>query len=193
MSTVAAKPRYTPEDLLAMPDGDRYELVNGELVERDMGWMSGVIGGQLQGFLWAFNRANRLGWLASGESSYQCFPDAPNRVRKPDVSFIRKERLPSAEVPQGHCPIVPDLVAEVVSPNDFYYEVEVKVDEYLRAGVRLVWVLNPATRSVRVHRADGTVTDLDESGELSGEDVVPGFRCPVSDLFATSPEMTPPS
>jgi Uma2 family endonuclease len=174
-----------------MPDGDHCELVNGELVERKLGWMSGLIGGNLHGFLWHFCRTNRVGWVAPGESSYQCFPDAQEKVRKPDVSFIRIERFTPAQRLQGHCRLVPDLVGEVVSPNDFYADVEVKVDEYLQAGVRLVWVLNPRTRSVRVHRADGSVTDLDEADELSGEDVVPGFRCPVRDLFETPPEMPP--
>jgi Uma2 family endonuclease len=191
MSTVAAKPRYTPEDLLAMPDGDRYELVDGELVERNMGWMSSWIGGRLYHFLSTFCDANAVGWVAPADASYQCFPDAPEKVRKPYASLIRLERLISPQGPEGHGPIPPDLVAEVVSPNDSYSEVEVKVDEYLRAGVRLVWVIDPPTRSVRVHRADATVTDLSEADELSGEDVVPGFRCRVADLFVTPPQMSP--
>jgi Uma2 family endonuclease len=80
----------------------------------------------------------------------------------------------------------------VISPNELYSEVEEKVDEYLAAGVRLVWVIDPPHRSVRIHRADGTVTDLHESDELSGEAVVPGFCCPVAELFhppvAAAPE-----
>jgi len=186
MNIVATKQRYTPEDLLAMPDGDRYELVNGELVERHMGWKSSWVGGRLFLHLSAFLETNPLGQAAPADASYQCFPDAPGKVRKPDVSFIRRERLPPMEELEGHCRIAPDLAVEVISPNDLYTEVDDKVEEYLAAGVRLVWVINPATRTVRVQRADGAGAFLREADELSGEDVVPGFRCSVRALFAAS-------
>ena len=111
------------------------------------------------------------------------FQTCPARFAGPmSRSFIsgawRQTRL------RGHCRIAPNLAVEVISPNDSYEEVEEKVREYLAANVELVWVINPATRSVRVHRADGSVTDLDENSELDGENVVPGFRCRVCDLFA---------
>jgi Uma2 family endonuclease len=121
--------------------------------------------------------------VAGSEASYQCFPNNPNRVRRPAVSFIRIGRLTAGEEPEGHCRIAPDLAVEVVSPNDLYSEVEEKVVEYLGAGVRLVWVINPPTRTVRVHRADGTGADLGALDELDGEDVLPGFHCKIEDLF----------
>jgi Uma2 family endonuclease len=191
MSTVAAKPQYTPEDLLTMPEGDRYELVNGELMERHMGWDSSWIGGRMYYFLFAFALAHRSGWVVPADASYQCFPDAPSLVRRPDVSFIRRGRLPGGRRPRGHCPVAPDLAVEVVSPNDLYSEVEEKVGEYRRAGVHLVWVIHPPTRTVRVHRLDGTITDLTEADELSGEDILPGFRCAVRELFADPVETVP--
>jgi Uma2 family endonuclease len=187
MSQTIATPtrtRYTPEDLLAMPDGDRYELVDGELVEKPMGWKSSWIGGVLFGFLFAYCHPRRLGYLAGADASYACFPDDPGRIRKPDVSFIRAQRMPAGEIPQGHCRIAPDLAVEVVSPNDTYSEVEEKVQEYLSAGVRLVWVLDPPTKSVRIHRPDGSDAYRREADELNGEDVIPGFTCRVADLFA---------
>jgi Uma2 family endonuclease len=184
MSTVATKQRYTPEDLLAMPDAVSYELVDGELVEREMGWKSSVIGGRVFNLLLNHCDAHALGWVAPADASYQCFPDAPNKVRKPDVSFIRLDRMPADEEPEGHCRITPDLAVEVISPNDLYYKVEDKVEEYLTAGVRLVWVVNPPTRTVHIYRADGTTTLLREADELSGEDVVLDFHCRVSELFA---------
>jgi Uma2 family endonuclease len=192
MSIVAVKPRYTPADLLAMPDGDRYELVDGELVERRMGWNASWIGGRLHFFLSAHCEANPVARVAPADAGYQCFPEDPNRVRRPDVSLLRLERLPAHADLEGYCPVAPDLAAEVVSPNDLYYEVEEKVAEYLRAGVRLVWVINPPTRSVRVHRGDGTVTDLGPDDELNGEDIVPGFRCRVGDLFVAPPDRPAP-
>jgi Uma2 family endonuclease len=183
MNPVDAKQTYTPEDLLAMPGGDDFELVGGALVERSMGWQSSRIGGRLFGYLFSFCEAHGAGWVAPADAGYQCFADDPGKVRKPDASFIRLERLPAQREPQGHCPIAPDVAVEVVSPHDLFSDVEVKVDEYLRAGVSLVWVIDPATRTVRVHRQEGSVSYLHEDDQLDGESVLPGFSCPVRNLF----------
>lgn len=148
-----------------------------------MGMESSWIGGRLLRLLDTFADANRLGWVFPGDTSYQCFPFAPNLVRKPDVSFVRRGRLPGERLPLGNARITPDLAVEVVSPNDTYYEVERKVQEYLRAGVPLVWVVNPSTRMARVHRPGGSLTDLEAHQELDGENVVPGFRCRVADIL----------
>ena len=107
----------------------------------------------------------------------------PPLALKIDASFIAAHRLTRDDLPTGHCEIVPDLAVEVISPNDLYSDVETKVDEYLQAGVRLVWVIDPGTESVRVHRLNGSVQDLSSRDPLSGEDVVPGFSCPVAKLF----------
>ena len=184
MSAEVTKQLYTPEDLLVMPDAISYELVNGELVERQSGWNASVIGVNVVVLLMNHCNAHGLGWVVGAGASYQCHPDAPNTVRKPDVSFIRLERMAAGEEPEGHCRIAPDLAVEVISPNELYDAIENKIVEYLIAGVRLVWVVNPSTRTVRVHRADGTGTRLRQTDELSGEDVVPGFRCRVGELFA---------
>ena len=187
MSAIADSPQMTASDLLTMPDGDRFELVNGELVERNMGWESEWIASNLQVLLGSFCIQHRLGYVNGSNAGYQCFevvfPDDPNRTRKPDVSFVTANRLTPGDLPKGHCEIAPDLAIEVISPHDLYSEVETKVDEYLQAGVRLVWVINPRTESVRVHRANGSVQDLTSRDQLSGEDVVPGFGCSVSQLF----------
>jgi Uma2 family endonuclease len=119
-----------------------------------------------------------------GGITYQCFPDDPDKVCKADVSFIRLIRYTAEQAQQeGHVRIAPDLAVEVISPNDLYYEVESKVEDYLRAGVQLVWVVNPESRTVWVRRADGTGVTLHENDELTGEEVLPGFRSRVGDLF----------
>jgi len=130
-----------------------------------------------------------LGTVWPADNGFQCFADAPDKVRKPDVSFIRRERLDPNAVPEGFITIVPDLVVEVLSPNDRAVPVARKVDEYLRAGVPLVWVVNEDLRQVWVHRADRTVTVLSDGDELTADGVLPGFRCPVADFF---PPAAPP-
>jgi Uma2 family endonuclease len=183
MSTVATNTRYTPEDLLAMPQGVDFELVNGELVRRNMGFRSSRVGGRVFRLMDMHSEANGLGWVLPADVGYQCFPDDPINVRKPDVSFIRRERLLAHQEPEGYARIAPDLAVEVVSPNDLFEELAEKVEEYLAAGVRLVWVVDPTAQRVLVYRADGTGTILRADDELSGEDVLPGFRCRVGDLF----------
>jgi Uma2 family endonuclease len=187
MSTVDEK-TYTPEELLTMPDRKNYELVDGHLAERNMSVLSSWVGGRLHRFLDDHVEDHTLGWTWPADQGYECFPDAPGKVRKPDVSFIRRERLPEGPTSEGYIYIPPDLAVEVVSPNDSAYEVERKVVEYLDAGVPLVWVIDPEARTLRVHRRDGSVSWLREGDELSGEDVVPGFRCRLEAIFPRKPK-----
>ncbi len=102
MSTaVATKTRYTPEDLLAMPDGKSYELVDGQLVERNMGAESSWVGGRLLSRLDRFCEEHGLGWALPTDNGFQCFPHQPKLVRRPDVSFVRYGRLPGGVLPAG--------------------------------------------------------------------------------------------
>jgi Uma2 family endonuclease len=184
MSTVTHEKKYTPEDLLTMPDGDHYELVDGHLVERNVSYLSSFVGGRIHRLVGNYCEDNNLGWVAPADTGFQCYPDAPNKVRRPDATFIRLERMSVEEASEdGYTHIVPDLVVEVLSPNDLAYEIDRKVQEYRRADVRLIWVVNPDTRSVKVYRADGTLIELAEDDEITGEDVIPGFRCPVREFF----------
>ena len=179
----AVESTLTPDDLLQMADDGRvYELVDGQLVEKNMGTESSWIGGEIHGRL-REQQAQGAGWAIPSEAGYTCFPDDPDKVRKPDASFILRGRLLGERLPRGFCSIRPDLAAEVVSPNDLFSAVLDKVAEYLEAGVRLVWVANPDHRTIHIYRADGTTSLLRENDELTGEDVLPEFRCRVGDLF----------
>ena len=183
MAITDLKTRHTPDDLLSMPDGDRYELVDGQLVEKNMGTKSSWVASHLYHRIQSFLDERPLGWALT-EASYQCFADDSRKVRRPDVSFIRMGKLPNEELPDGHCPVVPDLAAEVISPNDTQYEVAAKVEEYLAAGISLVWVVNPNTKTVQVYRREQSEAEyLHENDELSGEDVLPDFRCQLRDIF----------
>ncbi len=148
-----------------------------------MSAVSSWVGGKLHRLLGDFCDVYRLGWVFPADIGYQCCRGKDGIVRRPDVSFIRLGRLPNENLPEGYIGIPPDLAAEVVSQNDLAYDLDRKVTWYLRAGVLLVWVINPDLRMIRVHRLNGSVSALAEADTLSGEEVVPGFRCSVGNLF----------
>jgi Uma2 family endonuclease len=184
MTILAESTVLTPEDLLALPDsGKSYELVNGKLVEVNVSLLSSWVGGEMHGRLREFCRAQTAGRVWPPDSGIQCFADDLTRVRKPDVYVVRRERLPEDWTDQAYLRIPPDLVVEVISPNDLADAVDEKVEEYLRAGVRLVWVVHPVARTVHIYRADGSIEGRRAHQELDGEDVLPGFHCPIRDLF----------
>jgi Uma2 family endonuclease len=114
---------------------------------------------------------------------YQLFADQPRHWRKPDVSFVRFGRLPDDKIPTGRMHLAPDLAVEVISPTEKAEDVETKLDEYLRAGVRLVWVLYIPTKNVWAYKLDGTAKLYRATDTLPGEDVLPGFAVPVAELF----------
>jgi Uma2 family endonuclease len=172
-----------PEDLLKMPDGDRYELIDGVPVEKPMGAKSDRIALRLGGLLDQFCLRVRCGLAFGSQTGYRCFPANPLQVRKPDVSFVTNGRFPNDQPPDGDIDIAPDLIGEVVSLNDSYEDIQTRVADYKSAKVRLIWVISPKTKTVLVRRLDGTCAELDAAGELSGEDVIPGFTCKVADLF----------
>jgi Uma2 family endonuclease len=183
MSAAASQARYIPEDLLTMPDDVQYELVDGRLVERNPSPLASWVGMNLGRRIGNCNVELDLGYVFGPNCSYQCFPDEPGKVRKPKISFIRKGRLPVEQFVRGHIRIAADLAVEVVAPDDLYSDVEQRVSDFLSAGAHLVWIVNPLARKILVHRRDGTTSGLTEHDKLSGEDVLPGFRCRVVELF----------
>jgi Uma2 family endonuclease len=193
MSTTMPATAVTPDDLLRMPDGGKgYELVNGELKELSVSRKSSHVAGEIYLRVKLHCNANQPGWVFPEGTSYRCFKDDPGRVRRPDASFITLSRMTAEQYDEdGHCPIVPDLVVEVVSPNDNAEELEEKIDEWLTVGVKVVWVVTPATRTVRVHRADGGYAFLRAADTLTAPDVLPGFAVPVADLFRLPGEPVP--
>ena len=177
---------YSPDDLLIMPDGERYELVNGQLQEKPMSGLSSWVGLEVGARLRNHVVEHNLGWVFGADAGFQCFSDAPDKVRKSDVSFVAKEKLPDGPA-DGHLRVAPDLAVEVASANDSLRDTDRKVEEYLAAGVRSVWLINPHVRVVQVIRSSGTLLRLRDADELSEPDILPGFVCLVRDLLPPVP------
>ena len=183
MSQVQTKPLYTPAELLALPEGKHLELVQGHLVEKPMSVLSSIVEVNVSTLLNVYCGPKQLGTVLGATNGIQCFPGDPLKVRKPDVSFVKRERFSAKNLKEGYLTIPPDLAIEVLSTHDLAGEIDEKVEEYLAAGVPLVWVIDPEARIVIIHRGDGTVTKRRKNGELSGEDILPGFKCKVAELF----------
>ena len=181
-------PRMSPPALLTadelqhvyVPD-KRVELVRGLLVVRELpGMRHARVAMDLALALGAHVRAAALGRVYA-EAGFKLASN-PDTVRGPDIAFISRGRIPDPE-PTGFAGFAPDLVVEVISPGDRAGEVLAKVADWLSAGTRLVWVLDPARRVARVYRADGTEQILTADESLDGGDVVPGFSCPLREIF----------
>ena len=178
------KKLFTAEELLCLPSvGRRLELVKGKVYEMaPAGGRHGYAAMNTGIILGGHVRANSLGRVFAAETGFILWRD-PDTVRAPDVAFVAQSRLPVDEIPDSFIELAPDLVVEVVSPGDTQREVGGRVEEWLTAGVRLVWVLYPATHSAIIYRSLNDVTNLAADDFLDGEDVVPGFTCRVGDLF----------
>lgn len=173
----------TADELWAMPrDGMRRELVAGELREMTpVGRPHARTHQRINRSLDAHVMEHRLGEVYS-EYGY-VLEDDPATVRAPDLSFVRTERLDEGS-DQGYFTGVPDLAIEILSPNDRPGDVRVKVRQYLDAGTRMVLIADPQSRDVVVHRPGRAPLELTEADVIDGEDVVPGWKLPVRDIFA---------
>lgn len=183
ITTPVSSVTITPEEFLEMPDAVGYELVDGRLAERHASVQSSRVGIQVGRLLGNEAARTNLATVYGADLGYQCFANYPSRIRKPDVSVIRKDRLKGLEEDRGFMPIPADLAVEVVSPNDLYYEVAAKVAEYLAAGFAVVWVVDPNLKTVRIERADATIRVLHEADEITAEPALPEFRCQVGEFF----------
>jgi len=164
------------------PDGSRQELVRGVIETMPPpSTYHGVCCLEVGYRLRKFVGEKRLGFVASNDSGFITERD-PDTVRGPDLSFWTRQRLPELPL-DGYVSIAPDLVVEVVSPNDVFARVHKKIQHYLKHQVRLIWLVLPEDRSVTVYRPQAAPATLGNSDLLSGEDVLPGFACPVHELF----------
>lgn len=184
MATTTPKRLMTAAELMALPDdGNRYELSRGVLIcMAPAVYRSGIIGGRVFARLNAFVEQHRLGVCGIPDSGFKLTSD-PDTVREPDAWFVRADRVPPKAKQAEYFAGAPDLAVEVLSPSDRFNDVMLKVKEYLEAGTRLVWVIDPEARATGVFRADGSYSFVAEDGILDGEDVLPGFTLPLRDVL----------
>ena len=175
---------FTAEELLCLPtEGRRMELVRGKVYEMPpAGARHGSVAHKIARLLGNHVESRDLGRIFAAETGFTLERD-PDTMRAPDAAFVARHRLPQGELPDGFLELAPDLAVEVVSPSDNSRQVREKADGWLLAGTRLVWVINPAARAAMVYRSPDDVQPLTEEDSLDGEDVVPGFSCPLRELF----------
>ncbi len=174
----------TIEEFEGLPDdGYRSELVRGRLVrEPPVGFEHSGLGVRLAARLLGFVSGSGLGEVVGADAGFVLFEDPPT-VRAPDVAFVARERIPASGPPRGFFPGAPDLAVEIVSPSNTPLEIREKVRDYLAAGAREVWVVEPRGRTVTLYRAGREIVLLSEGDELGGGEVLPGFRMRVREIF----------
>lgn len=175
----------TLEQYASMPEDEFYkvEAVRGRLIrEPRPAPLHARVQSRLVYLLEAYERAHRTGGAAVIEVEFVLSVE-PLTVRVPDVAWVSAVRIPERgyTLPRWH--VAPDLAAEVVSPRNRRRDLEERVGDYILAGSRLVWVVDPRTRTVAVHRPGEEPLRLGVMDELTGDDVLPGFRAPLLELF----------
>jgi Uma2 family endonuclease len=173
----------TAAQLLRAPDLGRCELVRGKLIMMTpAGFRHGRVAASLTAALTHFVAEHRLGVVTSAETGFHIERE-PDTVRAPDVAYLGADRVP-AEEPVGFFPGAPDLAVEVLSPDDRASEVNAKVQKWLEAGCRAVWVVDPQSRTVTVYCSPKDIEVLRPSDVLTGGSVLPGFTLPVDQIFS---------
>jgi Uma2 family endonuclease len=177
------KPLLTAKDLQEMgEEGEFCELVDGELVKMSPSFIPEArVVRTVQRLLDNFVYPRQLGEIFGPDLGYEL---TPHRVRAPDVSFVRAEKLVSYGNPQEFAKVVPDLAVEVISPEVKYGYLQRKIRDYFEAGVRLLWIVDPEMQTVTVYHSPLALRIFTTADALSDEEVLPGFSCMVAELFA---------
>ena len=183
MTTTGAK-LLTADDLLRLDsEGIKGELIMGVLHNKvSSGQEHGEIVMNLGSPLHQFVKARRLGRVFGSDTGVQ-LAQGPDTVREPDMAFISAERMPLDVRERRYAQVVPDLVVEIVSPSDRPIPVYDKAQMWLRHGARLVWIVDPETQTIMALPQSGPTRTYTEDDTLDGGDVLPGFACPVRDIF----------
>lgn len=161
-----------------------FELVDGVLVEKTMGWYESMLGVEIARLLGNFVKPRKLGVVLGADGTLKL---APRLVRIPDVSFLAKDKFPGGVFPREPIPaLAPDLAVEILSESNTRKEMTGKLHDYFRAGTRLVWYVDPDDRTVRVFTSPDDAHQLSENDNLDGGEVLPGLSISIHDLFSQS-------
>jgi len=184
MAAISTTTEMTAEQLAELPSGEhRYELVEGALnTMTPAGNEHGRIAASLSWRVASFVDEKKLGAVYAAETGFLLSRN-PDSVRAPDFAFIRQQRIDEAGTVSGFWPGAPDLVAEVVSPNDSFADVEAKSFAWLAAGCRVVWVVEPRQQHVTVYRSSDDITVMGTDEALTEPELRPGLSVNVKDLF----------
>ncbi len=185
MSTTIASNLMTADELLKLPRGQfRYELLDGVLhTMSPAGFNHGAHCSTIGMFLALFVRQHRLGVVLGAETGYILRRD-PDTVRAPDASFVSTATLNRVGRPtRGFFVGAPDLAVEVLSPDDRPAYVDEKTRDWFAAGTQAVWNIDPRQKTISVYRAPDDFLVLNAADTLDGSAVLPGFLCPVKDIF----------
>jgi Uma2 family endonuclease len=181
MMLMKLKGKATIDDLLRMPeDGNKYELVDGEIVMSPGGMRPSQVAIKISHIIATFLEKSPIGQVYGADVGIIL----PNEnLRSPDVTFVRNEKLPEGKSPESFGEMVPDLTIEVLSPSDRLTQVGRKIGEFLECGVPLVWLVDPRRETVTVYRSLSQTEQLDAQDTITAEPVLPGFSCLVSRFF----------
>ena len=169
-------------------EGFRGELVRGELRETmPTSILHGIIAGRIAGLLWVFVLQQKLGEVLTAETGFRLFVNEKT-VRVPDVAFLSNEKLAEVKDFSKFFSGTPDLAVEVISPNESYDEVQGKLEDYLAAGVKTVWIVRPKQKTVTVYRSLFDFKVFQEDDVLDGGDVLPNYECKLQDIFGNLPK-----
>jgi Uma2 family endonuclease len=176
---------WTAERLLKLADTDmRFELVRGTLLMMSPASpVQGRYAARITAALVAYLDEHDLGEVYTAEPGFKLQSAPQETVRCPDVAFVRRERIPHAAQQAGFWELAPDLAVEIISPSETAAYVQEKVQDYLAAGTRIVWLVYPTTQTVIEYRGDGSIRQIGSDGSLEGGDVLPGLRYPLQRLF----------
>lgn len=179
----AAPVLLTAEEFARRHSGDYVELIDGEVVPiMPGGARHGQVCARVCRLVGGFIDDHKLGLVCSNDT-FVLTRRGPDRVRGGDVVFWSKQRWPSGEAPEGVIEVPPDLVVEVKSPTDRWGAVNIKLGEYLNAGVGVVVIVDPKTETATAHREEEFQQVFHNGDEFTLPDVLPGFAVPVAQFF----------
>jgi Uma2 family endonuclease len=169
------------DEFAASPFAATHELIKGELYRiMPAGFLHGVVTQNLSSYVSNFVRAHGLGVVVATETGFRLSDETTCGA---DIAFVSQEKLAAVGLTGKFFPTAPDLAVEVLSPSETKADILGKVEDYLLAGVKLIWIVRPTKKAVFVYRQNNTISILRETDTLDSEEVLPGLNLKLSEIF----------